>query len=159
MTDIVSIGMDQAKFYVLDTGVTYPGTTNDWLPVYYKTLNFTSSDVQQEDTTSIDFAVTGELWQSHIKTALGGSFSIESIRRTDPVTHERDAAQARLETLDRSVGYASKGWFRLELLDENVRWDFKGIVKCTPFGGGLTDVQKFSADITIAGPPTIDDIP
>jgi hypothetical protein len=162
------------------------GSTPDWLQVHFKSLNFTSNDVEQDDTTTADFAADGALWQSRIKTALGGSFALESIRRSSPILLDssddpiypvdltegttqkviagatpyadtghvlREPAQYRLEQLDRSMGHQSKGWFRLVLLDEGWMWDFKGIVKATPFGGGLTDVMSFRADITIAGPP------
>jgi hypothetical protein len=196
MTDFLSIGMDQAKFYILKgaTSVAYPTASNgtlptmpaltvldpvtrssrvtwyaapggdpDWLEVHFKTLNFTSSDVQQDDTTSADFGTDGALWQSRIKTALGGTFTVESVRRSNPTSTtladtdaahaRRDPAQYELEKLDRAMGHASKGWFRLVLLDEGWMWDFKGIVKSTPFGGGLTDVMTFRAEVTIAGAP------
>jgi hypothetical protein len=128
-----------------------------WLPVFFKTLNYTSNSVEQDDTTSVDFDTLGTLWQSKIKTALGGSFSFESVRRSDPTTgvNLRDPAQTVIELMDRQMGGTSKGWFALGLTDANYCWVFKATVKATPFGGGLTDIMTFKADITIAGKPSI----
>jgi hypothetical protein len=276
---IATIGMNQAKFFVanepmggaVSTLAASYATQPPWFPVYFKTLNYTSNSVEQDDTTSYDFDAQGTLWQSKIKTALGGSFSFESVRRTDDggnvetliatlhgdndVAHtaadadypqitapsyvrvslsagtvdgatltvvgtpsvqtedeynvnvldgvttvtevmtpvagsqvlgsvlfgsitsitlasggltntdiikidaikapQRDRAQQMMENRDRDMGGFSKGRFLMMLTDSIIAWDFDAIVKATPFGGGLTDIMAFKADITIAGKPTI----
>jgi hypothetical protein len=147
--------MDQLELWVYNPDLDEGTPLNGWLKLYYRNMTVNKRDTMQDDTTSANYTVTDDavtLWTSQVKTALGISFAFESVRRADTDLKEMDPGQAYLAILNRKMGHAGKGDFLIIQRDTERALLFKGIVDLTDFGGQLTDVQQFRAELAVSGP-------
>lgn len=96
--------------------------------------------------------------KSEVGVQLQDVLTVNAIYKTDPTDGTRDPAQARCETLSRTLGAAGVGRFRITDANGD-RIAFDANFNCTPQAGGQTDGAKWSVEVRSTGNnETVDNI-
>lgn len=108
------------------------------------TFNNTTADTNDFDSNG---------WESHLVAMRSLEIALEGQAVLDATTKAPEPGQAAVELSSRLVGYEAFADYQVTL-PSGATITVSASSTCTPFGGGVSDASKWTANLKVNGEPT-----
>ena len=127
-------------------------------PVWVAIEGLDSVTITNAETSADTSDFDDEGWGSSIVAMRNQTVMLAGKSKMDPVTRAPMPGQAFVEALGEIVGDGGYGDFRITR-PSGSRRRFEAVVKCDPYGGGIGEASKWTAELKTNGKPVTEPAP